>query len=191
VVDAEHLRLVEDLVHRLVQRPGRVQVGAERLLDDDAGVPRQAGRTEGANDRGERGRRHGQVIKAPNGPADLLLRPLDRLRQLGRVAGSAAAKDTRSANDGQDGSVGLVMQKSEHACSVCSRNCSVVIALAGGAEPMTRTRAAAARPRAGGTGRQQLALGQIAGRAEQHDDMVIRSRGFVLRHLPAQAFFSM
>jgi hypothetical protein len=70
VVDAEHLRLVEDLVHRLVQCPGRVQVGTERLLDDHTGVPRQAGRTQEANDRGERGWWHGQVIKAPNGPDD-------------------------------------------------------------------------------------------------------------------------
>src|SRR5207245_6136581 len=54
------------------------------------------------------------------------------------LAGSAAANDTRSANDGQDGSVGLVMQKSVHACSACSRNCSVVSAALCGETPMIR-----------------------------------------------------
>ena len=54
------------------------------------------------------------------------------------MPGSAAPKDRRSANDGQDGSVGLVMQKSLHACSVCSRNCSSVSAYCAGAAPMMR-----------------------------------------------------
>src|SRR5581483_2483607 len=44
----------------------------------------------------------------------------------------------RSANDGQDGSVGLVMQKSLHASAACSLNCSSVSANLAGAVPMTR-----------------------------------------------------
>jgi hypothetical protein len=35
VVDPEYLVLGEDLVHQVVQRAGRSQVGTERLLDDD------------------------------------------------------------------------------------------------------------------------------------------------------------
>src|SRR6266480_6741888 len=54
------------------------------------------------------------------------------------LPGSAAPKDRRSANDGQDGSVGLVMQKSLHASSACSRNCSSVSAYCAGAAPMMR-----------------------------------------------------
>ena len=50
--------------------------------------------------------------------------------------GSAAPNDRRSANDGQAGSVGLVMQKSSHACWERWRNCSSVSALACGDEPM-------------------------------------------------------
>src|SRR5260370_15855343 len=38
VVDAEDLRLVEDRVHRLVQRARRGQVGAEPLLDYHPGI---------------------------------------------------------------------------------------------------------------------------------------------------------
>src|SRR5271169_2969626 len=52
--------------------------------------------------------------------------------------GSAAANDRRSAKDGQDGSVGLVMQKSVHACAACARNCSSVSANFGGEAPMMR-----------------------------------------------------
>ena len=53
-------------------------------------------------------------------------------------SGSAAANDSRSANDGQDGSVGLVMQKSAHASSACSLNCSSVTANEAGEDPMMR-----------------------------------------------------
>ncbi len=52
--------------------------------------------------------------------------------------GSADANDRRSAKDGQDGSVGLVMQKSAHACSACSLNCSSVSANFCGEAPMIR-----------------------------------------------------
>ena len=52
--------------------------------------------------------------------------------------GSAAANDRRSAKEGQDGSLGLVMQKSAQACSARSRNCSSVSALSCGDEPTMR-----------------------------------------------------
>src|SRR5208282_3755642 len=54
------------------------------------------------------------------------------------LPGSAAAKERRRAKSGQDGSVGLVMQKSAHASSACARNCSSVSAYAAGDEPMMR-----------------------------------------------------
>ena len=43
-------------------------------------------------------------------------------------SGSAAPNDRRSANDRQDGSVGLVMPNVAAACLACARNCSSVIA---------------------------------------------------------------
>ena len=43
VVDAEHLLLGEDLVHRGVELSGAGQVGAERLLHDDPGPLDQPG----------------------------------------------------------------------------------------------------------------------------------------------------
>ena len=68
------------------------------------------------------------------------------------------------------------MQKSAHACSACSRNCSSVSAELRGETPMMRysLRQQAGRVQVEQAG-QQLALGQVAGRAEQHDDVVIRA----------------
>src|ERR1700744_1509372 len=54
------------------------------------------------------------------------------------LPGSAAPNDSRSPNDDQDGSVGLVMQKSLHASSACSLNCSSVSAYCTGEDPMIR-----------------------------------------------------
>ena len=44
VVDAEHLRLIEDRMHGYVQRARRFEVRAERLLDDHPGALGQPGR---------------------------------------------------------------------------------------------------------------------------------------------------
>jgi hypothetical protein len=54
------------------------------------------------------------------------------------LPGSAAANDKCAANSAQGPSSGLVMQKSAHDCSACSRNCSSVMAVFGGAEPIRR-----------------------------------------------------
>src|ERR1700691_334929 len=59
-------------------------------------------------------------------------------RSSSALAAEAAATERRSANDGQHGSVGLVMQKSAQACSACSRNCSSVSANDLGEAPMMR-----------------------------------------------------
>ena len=92
VVDPEHLRLAEEGVHRLVQRAGRGQVGAERLLDDDAGTGGQARRAEHGHRRLERGRRDGQMAQPPRRAADLPLRPLDRCGQCVGAAGLRAGE---------------------------------------------------------------------------------------------------
>ena len=54
------------------------------------------------------------------------------------LPGSAGANDSRRTKSGQDGSSGLVMQKSAHACLARSRNCSSVSANSGGAVPTAR-----------------------------------------------------
>ena len=74
VVDAEHLGLVEDGVDRRVERPGRREIRAERLLDDDAGVLGEAGRAEHARSTEANAvGRHGEVEQPPRGAADGLL----------------------------------------------------------------------------------------------------------------------
>ncbi len=54
------------------------------------------------------------------------------------LPGSDGANDSRRTKSGQDGSPGLVMQKSVHACLARARNCSSVKADCDGAVPTTR-----------------------------------------------------
>ena len=54
------------------------------------------------------------------------------------LPGSAGAKDRRRSKSGQDGSSGLVMQKSAHACLARARNSSSVTANCGGEVPTAR-----------------------------------------------------
>ena len=88
VVDAEHLLFVEVLVHDRVERAGTGQVGAERLLDDDAapagrGHLRKARLAEpldhGLVDAG----RNGEVVQDALRPVDLVEPRLDALVQRG------------------------------------------------------------------------------------------------------------
>ena len=64
VVDAKDLLLVEHLVQLGVERHGARQVGAERLLHDDARVLDQARVAQHAHRRQRRARRHAQIVQA-------------------------------------------------------------------------------------------------------------------------------
>ena len=69
VVDAEDARLVEDAAQQLVQRPGRIEIVSERLLDNDPGV-RRAARLAQALDHGrEHARRNREVVRGPRAPS--------------------------------------------------------------------------------------------------------------------------
>ena len=66
MVDAENLILLENAEKLLIERPRGSEIGAERLLDDDAPpgavvLPRQAGLAEMAADRREARRRRCQI----------------------------------------------------------------------------------------------------------------------------------
>ncbi len=63
VVDAEDLRLVEHLVQARVQRPGALQVGAERLFHDDARALDQLGFAQHPHGRQGGARRHAQIVQ--------------------------------------------------------------------------------------------------------------------------------
>ena len=72
MVDAQDLVLAQHLAELGVERPGRLEVVAEGLLDDDAGVLGQAGVGEAVDDGGEERGRDLEV-------EDRLLLALDRL----------------------------------------------------------------------------------------------------------------
>ena len=86
VVDAEDLVLVEDGVHGVVQFLGALQVGAERLLHDDARPFDQVGFAENGEHGTGRRRRDAQVVEAPDlASADVGFRLGHSLGQAGRT----------------------------------------------------------------------------------------------------------
>ncbi len=93
VVDPEDLRLVEDRAHGIAELDRRLQVCAERLLDDDTGTATgQAGRAEHSDHRRERGRRHREVKEAAHLAADLLLGARDLVLQGPVIVGIGRSK---------------------------------------------------------------------------------------------------
>ena len=83
VVDAEHLVLVEDLLHGGVQPLGAAEVGTEGLLHDDAGPFDEPGVGQGAYDRVGGVGRDAEVVQAPRFGVQRCLRLPDRLGQAG------------------------------------------------------------------------------------------------------------
>ena len=90
VVDPEDVRLAEDRVDGRVELLRGREIGAERLLDDDARALGKARVAEHRHGRGERRRRDGEVIDAARLAADRPLRLLhgpDELRGVVCVGG--------------------------------------------------------------------------------------------------------
>ena len=175
VVDAEDLRLVEDLVQLLVQVACRGQVGTERLLDDDAGARREIHSADHRDHGLERRRRDRQVEQAAGRAADLLLRLLDRAGQrAGLVRIRAAERKVRG-----EGVPGLALRLA--GAELFRRLPRVLPELLGTQGELRGGRAddpvlLRHQPGRGEVeeSRQQLALSQVTGGPEQHDDVVVR-----------------
>ena len=143
VVDAEDLRLVEDGVERRVERLGRGQIGAERLLGDDATAVRPLRRqlrvAEQLDDRCRRrraGRRGGRADGAGRrSPSPPRRRPPPAASGRPDRRRRSAASRTKAS---QAGPVGLVRPNSLTASRACWRNWSSVNAYWPGAEPTIR-----------------------------------------------------
>ena len=161
VVDPVDRLLGEDRVHRLVELLGAAQVGAERLLDHDPGAVGQPRRADAVGDAAEQRRRHLQVEQdarrpcAPSPPS-----PGRSRRRRGRRRRSRADPSMRAAA-GASGSMSL----SRSDAAAYARNCSSSQPLL--ATPITGTSSTprSTRPDQGGEG---LQLGEVAGRAEDH-----------------------
>src|SRR6266699_6368389 len=132
------------------------------------------------------------MIEAPNGPGNLLLCPLYRLHQGGRVA-RVGCPEGQAFGERRPGRVGGLGD-----AEVAARLLGVLPELLVGQRVLRRRGADDAVLLRQQPGRvqveqagQQLAPGQVAGRAEQHDDVVVWFRRVVpaRRHEP-QAFFS-
>ena len=82
VVDAEDRRLVESAQEDLVERLRRVEVVAERLLDDDPGARGAARLAELLHDQLEQAGRDGQVVGRVLGGAEFLAEGLEGRRVL-------------------------------------------------------------------------------------------------------------
>ena len=173
VVDPEDLRLVEDAVDDRVERASRGKVGAERLFQDDPPVACQTARAQRPGDAGDGGRRHREVVQQPGRAADLLLRAIDRIRERGRVSGAGRGV----AEPRGEGVPGLRIQLAapelhHRRARVCTEGLVRQRSPGGADDPV------AGRQQAGPVKvvepREDLAPGQIAGRAEQDDHVVAR-----------------
>jgi hypothetical protein len=88
VVDAEDALLGEDAVHELVEAPGAREVGAERLLEHEAGTIGEAGGPQRGHELGERAGRDREVVQPPRVPSELRLGRRDGLLERARVIGA-------------------------------------------------------------------------------------------------------
>ena len=182
VVDAVDLRLAEDAEHLAVELLRGVEVAPERLLDDDPAPPAvvllvvEAAPTELADDLRERRRLGRQVEQQVGARLVLQVHPLETLRE--RVEGGVVAEVAPVVRDPLeelalhlrlelDPAVGV-----ERPGDVLAERRVVVRPPPDGEEPPVGGQEV--RPPELGERREDLAVGQVAGRPEQDDDVGIR-----------------
>ncbi|MEZ5184077.1 MAG: hypothetical protein R2702_19760 [Acidimicrobiales bacterium] len=173
VVDAEHLLLAEHLVHRGVQDPRRAEVHAEGLLHDHPGALDEIGVGEHGDHLPGGGRGHAQVVEPAAVAAEVGLGPPDRA---GQGVGAVALGDVR------DGGGELLPGRlvpgapAELAAGVVGEGAEgVVVELLerGGDDPAPGHQPSPVEVEQAG---EQLAPGQVAGAAEEHDDVAAQRR---------------
>ena len=167
VIDSEDLIFREDLVHRRVEQLGAFEIGAKRLLHDDAGTLDQIGFGQHLHHRTCRTRGNAQVVQASRRAGQALLRLVPRL--LARPPGARPLGDV-----GQSlGEVGPV--RVHHAvagrtgCRTWTRNrrncCSSKILERRPDDAKVREQAGSGEMEDAG---QQLSFRKIARRSEEH-----------------------
>ena len=167
VVDAEDALLREDRVHERVELHGALQVHAERLLEHHPRACIEPGVAERLDRGAERAGRHRQVVQ-PARVVEVLLGLGDRVHQRLRVVGVERAEPEPGGEPVPDlAGGGLADRGLRDLAEVLHRP-----ALARGPDDPV---VAGHQPRAVEVeqARQQLAAGEVAECAEQHDHMVV------------------
>ena len=176
VVNPEDLRFAEDRMQRLVEGPGRGQIGAEGLLDDDAGADAlgQAGRAEHDHRRPTRVRRDGQMEEPTRRAAEFLIGAPDRPLQRGGVTGLRTAERKRALEGAPCVAHRLAGPELGHRLAGMLAELLAGQGPSCGADDTVPVRQQAG-DRQAEQPREKLAPGQVACRPEQDDDVVIRA----------------
>ena len=168
VIDPEDLLLAEHLVDLRVQRHRALEVGAERLLHDDARPLDEARVAERPHGGQRRAGRHAQVVQATTLPRERPLGLVDR-----RLQGLDACRERDVVEDrGKGRPVGLRHRAGRELVERSARHLAEAVGVeiverdaddpAGGDEP---------GPREMEETWQQLASRQVARGAEEHDEL--------------------
>jgi hypothetical protein len=176
VVDPEDALLVEDRVHDRVQRAGGLEVGAERLLHDHARAVGEADLPERLHDPGHRLRRHREVVEPLDGAAEVVLRAPRRRGEL--VAGTRVGARIREVLRELPPAVAR-LQAAELLRRLPRERAELVVAErpARGPDHPVPPREQARLEEVVETG-EELAAREVARRAEEDDDVVLRTRPF-------------
>ena len=170
VVDAEDLRLVEDLVHAGVELLGRLQVGAERLLHDDPRALDEVALLQLLEHRQRRLRRDREVVQPPLVVDVAGQQRLDAVDLRGQGLGAGGLRDVgQHRREPGPHLVGQVLVG------------EVLARLAGQLHELLGVEVLQRGPHDAGVleqvgleevqqPRQQLAPRQVTGRSEEHDD---------------------
>ena len=181
MIDAEDLVFGEHLVQRLVERHRAFEIGAERFFHDDARFPVEVGLAQHP-DRRERGvRRHAQIMDELGLLFESRPRPLDRF-----LESAGAGRDRHVVERRLErrpslllGPVGVLLE--HRVASEDAEALDVDRVKRYADDPAFRDEAGADEVK---EARQQLLVGEIAGRAEQNHDLrqLRADPGRYLRH---------
>ena len=168
VVDAEDLALVEGRVQRVVELHRARKIGAERLLHDDARAFGEADRAELVHYLGGGGGRHAQVVHPRDVAAELVFELLDQLRQ--RLAPGRLAHVGETRREVVPVVLGhaAVRELVERGARVGAEAVVVEVVERRADDPALGQQARLREVEQPG---EQLAAGEVTGRAEQHHDV--------------------
>ena len=170
VVDPEDLRLVERGVQERVQRAGGGEIGAEGLLDDDPRARDEPGRDQRLDGLAEGDGRHGEVVESARVAAALRLGGAGGRGERVAVTRVRVEEVPREASPGMlvlDAAAELV----DGTAGEDAEGVVVEVVERGADDPVARRQQAGLREAEEAW--QELAPGEVAGRPEEDDEVVV------------------